>query len=78
MYNAYNIVFTALPVIWFATNDFEHSKHKLLNEPDLYKFGPRQLHLNLGIYFKEIIYGFVQAILILYFSFVTLCRSSSN
>ena len=41
MYNAYNIVFTAMPIIWFATNDFEHSKETLLNDPLLYKYGPR-------------------------------------
>ena len=78
MYMAYNTLFTALPVIWFATNDFEHSKERLLSDPELYKFGPRQLHLNLKIYLREIAYGFLQAGLILYFSFNVLNRKSSN
>ena len=78
MYMAYNTLFTALPVIWFATNDFEHSKKRLLSDPELYKFGPRQLHLNLKIYLREIAYGFFQAALILYFSFNVLNRRSSN
>ena len=34
--------------------------------------------MNLKIYLREVIYGFVQAILILYFSFITLNRNSSN
>ena len=75
---AYNVAFTALPVIWFATSDFEHTKEVLLSEPELYKYGPRQLHLNFKIYLREVIYGFVQAILILYFSFIALNRNSSN
>ena len=41
MYNAYNVVFTAMPIIWFATNDFEHTKDRLMNDPILYKYGPR-------------------------------------
>ena len=78
MYMAYNTFFTALPVIWFATNDFEHTKERLLTDPELYKAGPRQLHLNLKIYLREIIYGFGQAGLILYFSFNAMNRNSSN
>jgi len=69
MYNAYNVVFTAMPVIWFATNDFEHTKETLMNDPQLYKYGPRQLHLNMKIYLREIAYGFVQAFLMLFFAF---------
>ena len=78
MYQAYNTVFSSLPVIWFATNDFEHSKERLLSDPEVYKPGPRQLHLNFKIYLREIIYGFSQAGIILYFSFNTMNRNSSN
>ena len=78
MYNGFNTFFTALPVIWFATNDFEHSKQTLLTKPELYKYGPRQLHLNKRIYFREIIYGFIQAILILYFSFFSMTNYTKN
>ena len=78
MYQAYNTVFSSLPVIWFATNDFEHTKARLLSDPQLYKPGPRQLHLNFKIYLREIFYAFGQAFIIIWFSFSAMNQNSSN
>lgn len=33
MYNMFNPVFTSLPIVWFATQDFEHTKEKLNSDP---------------------------------------------
>ena len=78
MYQAYNTLFTSLPVIWFATNDFEHSKESLLTKPELYKYGPRQLHLNMRVYLRETIYAFFEAGLILYFSIIVINYDTPN
>ena len=71
MYNAYNPVFTAFPIIWFATMDFEHTKETLLTRPDLYKYGPRNLHFNIKIFLRELGYGFVESLWITIFSLYT-------
>jgi magnesium-transporting ATPase (P-type) len=31
--SVYNLIFTAFPVIWFATFDWEHDKKTFLNNP---------------------------------------------
>jgi len=36
---AYNVIYTSLPVIWFAVFDQEHSKSTFMNDPQLYKIG---------------------------------------
>ena len=69
MYNAFNPVFTATPIIWFATMDFEHPKEKLMSEPKLYKYGIRNLHFNFKIFLREIFYAFFQSLIVTMFSF---------
>ena len=76
MYNAYNPVFTAFPIIWFATMDFEHSKETLLSKPDLYKYGPRNLHFNIKIFLRELGYGFIESLWITIFSLYTISVGS--
>ena len=78
MYQAYNTLYTSLPVIWFATNDIEYPKETLLSVPELYKYGPRQLHLNIKVYIREIIYAYVEAGMVLYFSIVVITYYTPN
>jgi len=33
LYNSYNIFFTGMPICWFSTFDWQHSKEKLLTTP---------------------------------------------
>jgi len=33
LYSCYNLIFTSLPIIWFATFDWEHDKKTLLSNP---------------------------------------------
>lgn len=68
MYNMFNPVFTSLPIVWFATQDFEHTKEKLNSDPQLYKYGIRNLHFNKKIFLRWIFYGFAQSFLITIFS----------
>jgi len=35
----YNVMFTFLPIIWFAVFDWEYEKEELLKRPKLYKIG---------------------------------------
>ena len=78
LYNMFNPVFTAFPIIWYATMDFEHSKETLLNSPHLYKYGMRNLHFNYKIFLRELFYAFWQALAICIFSFYTISAGSQS
>ena len=78
LYNAFNPAFTSLPIIWFSTMDLEHTKEKLMSDPKLYKYGLRNLHFNIRIFLKWILYGFWQSSLILVFSFYSIVKDSQN
>ena len=78
LYNAFNPVFTSLPIIWFSTMDLEWSKERLMNDPKLYKYGLRNLHFNIRIFLRWIFYGFWQSCLILVFSFYSIVQASQN
>ena len=75
LYNAFNPVFTSMPIVWFSTMDFEHSKEKLMSDPKLYKYGLRNLHFNTRIFVKWVLYAFGQSLLILIFSFYSIVQS---
>lgn len=35
----YNIIFTSLPIVWYALFDYEHDKEELLKNPKHYEIG---------------------------------------
>ena len=74
----YNAVFTAVPVLWYATNDFQYSKEKLLSSPVQYKYGIRDLHFNKRLYVKEVFSALVQGAAVMFFTFFSLCQASAN
>ena len=64
--------------MWIAIFDFEHEKETLQSNPELYKYGPRQLHLNFKLYARDSIYAFAEAALILYFSIFVINYNTPN
>ena len=78
LYNMFNPVFTSVPIVWFSTMDFEHSKEKLLSDPSLYKYGMRNLHFNTRIFLRWVFYGFWQSFLILTFTLLSIARQSAS
>jgi len=65
IYQLYNIVFTALPIMWFALFDFERTKDDFLRRPGLYQIGLRSECFGTKIFWKWIGYGAFQALIIL-------------
>ena len=41
MYQSFNVFYTGVPVVWFAVYDWEFSKQIFLDNPHLYKIGPK-------------------------------------
>ena len=78
LYNMFNPLFTSIPIIWFSVMDFEHPKEKLLSSPQLYKYGIRNLHFNVKIFFREIFYGFAQSFAITFFSLYSIATDGSK
>lgn len=46
LYFSYNVFFTALPIIWYATFDYEYTKEVLKKRPKLYYIGLNDLCFN--------------------------------
>jgi len=78
LYTAYNVVFTAFPVIWYATMDLEYEKVDLMTKPDLYKYGIRNLHFNIKVFIKWIADAFWQSFLILMFAYFVVAHDTVN
>ena len=72
LYNSFNTFFTSLPIIWFATFDFEYDKAVLCRSPRLYKIGLLNLHFNKFIFWRWIFYAIWQSTLILFLAYYTL------
>ena len=61
MYQGFNTVFTAWPILWMATMDLEHPKDKLLNDPMLYKGGLYNVHFNTKVFLYWLALSALQA-----------------
>lgn len=72
LYQLYNVVFTALPVMWFAVFDWEHSKEKLLNDPKMYRIGLDNVYFSRSEFWRWFFYACWQGLLLIMICFVTL------
>jgi magnesium-transporting ATPase (P-type) len=52
LYNSFNLFFTAMPIIWFAVFDWEHSKDEFLRNPKLYKIGLNDVYFNTWVFWR--------------------------
>lgn len=71
MYQVYNIVFTCVPIIWFAVFDFEFEKEKFLNFPSHYEIGIQNIWFGKYVFIWWIIYGLWQSLVLFFVSFVS-------
>jgi len=62
----YNIIFTTYPVVWYALFDFEFPKHVLFMNPSLYKPGIKNEFFTKKIFWRWILYGSIQACVLLF------------
>lgn len=66
IYQLYNILFTCFPIIWFALYDYEFPKSTLYENPHLYSIGPSNEFMTKKIFWRWIIYGTSQGVIMLY------------
>ena len=65
MYACYNVLFTAVPVVWFAVFDWEYDKRTLLKSPILYSIGLENIYFSSYVFWRWVVYAIWQAALLL-------------
>ena len=65
LYNGFNLIYTSVPIIWFACMDFEYEKKVLLNMPALYKGGLYNIHFNLQTFLMWIFKATLTSVIIM-------------
>jgi phospholipid-translocating ATPase len=77
-YNMFNVMFTFLPIIWFAVFDWEKDKQVLLDRPLLYKIGFNDIYFNTWIFLRWFAYAFCQGTLLLLLTYHSMNFSTSS
>ena len=78
LYQCYNVVFTAFPIIWFATYDWEYNKKTLLRRPKLYWIGINNVYFNKTVFWRWFFYGMGQSTLIMFVCYYTIASMSPS
>jgi len=78
LYSAYNVIFTAVPVIWFTTWDKEYTREVLLKRPRLYRIGLENVYFNNSVFWRWFFYATWQGILMVMVIFETMTENSPN
>jgi len=72
IYQGYNIVFTSLPIMWFAIYDEEFTKKAFLNEPKHYRIGLTNEYYTFKLLVLTVLKGIFNGLLIYLFVFESL------
>jgi magnesium-transporting ATPase (P-type) len=72
------LCFTALPIIWFAVYDWEHSKEQLLENPKLYKIGLDNIYFNSWVFWRWFLRAVYQGIVLLVVTYDTLGENAEG
>lgn len=72
MYQLYNVIFTGLPIIWFAVFDWEYDKAQLMRQPKLYRIGLEDVFFNVWVFWRWFFYAVWQGTLLCFLAFYSL------
>jgi len=72
LYQLYNVVFTALPVIWFSVFDWEHDKQEFLDNYKFYRIGLDDVYFSKSQFWRWFFYACWQGALLCAICFITL------
>ena len=57
LYTDYNLMFTGVPIMWFACYDWEYDKKTLLSRPKLYRIGIEDVYFNQTVFWRWFFYA---------------------
>lgn len=60
LYQLYNTIFTAVPIVCFALFDKEQERTELLENPGLYALGRKGCYFNIVVFWRWMCYGILQ------------------
>jgi len=72
LYQLYNILFTAFPIMWYALFDEQYLKEELLKEPKHFKIGLKNLNFGKYRFWRWIFYGTCQTLMLQVIGFASL------
>lgn len=76
LYQTYNVIFTGMPVCWYAMYDWQFPKQVFMENPGLYKIGLKNKCFNSFVFWRWYFYATWQSFVILW---ITLrCLDSSH
>jgi phospholipid-transporting ATPase len=78
IYQLYNIVFTSIPIMWYALYDYEFDKEILLKNPRKYQIGLKKECFGTKVFWFWLGYGAIQALSILFFCFYSIELNESS
>ena len=58
LYVCYNVFFTCVPIIFFATFDYEYSRKVITKRPRLYRIGLQNIYFGTWVFWRWIFYAF--------------------
>jgi phospholipid-transporting ATPase len=70
LYQGYNLVFTAFPIIWFAVYDMQYPKEELITNPKLYSIGLNNECFSTTAFFMMIFSGIFNGLALDFFCFI--------
>ena len=57
LYQTYNVIFTGMPICWFAVFDWQFKKKVFLENPSLYKIGLKNRCFNNFVFWRWYFYA---------------------
>ena len=91
IYQLYNIMFTSIPIMYYALFDFEYDKFNteiddqkrelsankkfLMNNPELYRIGINYSCYSLTLFTKWLLYGIAQSLIIFWLTYYLICTN---
>jgi len=62
----YNIVFTSMPIVWFAVFDFQYQKEEFLKNSKLYRIGMQDRCFGTKVFWQWFSLGALQAFIVMF------------
>ena len=78
LYQCYNLLYTGMPICWFSTFDYQHSKAAFLSNPGHYSIGIKDQCFNPYIFWYYYISAIWHGAVLLYLTFFTLDESAGE
>ena len=78
LYVSYNLFYTAIPIIWYATFDWEYTREVLRKRPKLYSIGLQDRYFSNFEFCKWFFYAIFHSSLLLFLTFYTIDLVSPN